>query len=264
MPSVQMPCRGAERVGFGAFRGRMRLGLVASLFALLLAGPAVAASYTDVFGTDFSFTGITESSSYGDPEPLFDQPLGAGNQLLFFPPNFAAESTDGGVDSTGSQLQVLITATSVNKTIDSILIDEFGDTLLSGIGTAATGTFISMSGFLTVTADIDGPIGPVVIPWSGVFTPTDTLTLPGDSGTTLWSGSALIDVASSVPNATVAMLSFDNDMVAASEAGTTAKIQKKVVSGPAVVITVIPEPGTVALLGGGLLALALYRRRPTR
>ena len=89
----------------------------------------------------------------------------------------------------------------------------------------------------------------------------ETFALPGDLGTTLWSGSVSVDVASQVPNATKAFLSFDNDLTAFSEVGTTAKIQKKVVSGPAIVITVIPEPGTLVLLGGGLLGLALGARR---
>jgi hypothetical protein len=115
-----------------------------------------------------------------------------------------------------------------------------------------------MSGFLTVTEDINGPITPVVIPFVGVFTPTDTLLLPGDAGTTLWTGSVYIDVAAQVADAFKATLSFDNDLYAASETDTTATIQKT-----GVTITVVPEPGTLVLLGGGLFALALAGRRPT-
>ena len=245
--------------------GQMRKSFVASLLAgagvLLVAAPSAQAltAYTDVLGPYVNFTGIQESSSYGDPEPLFDQPVGGLDSLLFFPPNFNANSAGGGIDSTGSQLQLLISTSNPLATIDQVLIEEFGDATLLGFGGASTGAQITMSGFLTVQETLSGPIAPVVIPWVGVFT-QDLFLLPGDSGVTIWSGSALIDVASVVPNATKAFLSFDNDMFAASEASTSSKIQKKVVDGPAVIITVIPEPSTFALLGGALAALSIRAR----
>ncbi len=61
------------------------------------------------------------------------------------------------------------------------------------------------------------------------FTPSDGFFLPGDLGVTLWSGAVSIDVASVVSNATKVTFSFDNDLIATSEGGTTAIIQKKVV-----------------------------------
>jgi hypothetical protein len=109
------------------------------------------------------------------------------------------------------------------------------------------------------------PIAPIFIGFTGTFTPPDVLLgLPGDLGTTLWSGSAVIDVASVAPNATKVFLSMDNNLVASSEEGTSALIQKKVVSGPSIIITVpIPEPNTAILLGMGLAGLATQRgRRP--
>lgn len=224
-----------------------------------LAAPALATTiYTDVITPLWSFTGIQESSSYLDPEPLFDQPLGSGNQLVFFPPNFVAQSAGGGIDSTGSQLQLMITPNSPTDVIAAVNITEFGDTVLAGfLGTGATGTYASMAGYLTVSETTGGPITPVVIPWSGTFTPTNTLTFPSNPGTTLWSGTVSIDVASVVPNATKVTLSYDDDLFAASEATTSAKIQKKVVDGPAVIVEVIPEPATLALLTIGLAGLGL-------
>ena len=229
---------------------------------MVWAGTAGALTfYTDVIGTDVSFTSIQEASSFGDPEPLFGQPLGSGNQLLFFPLTFSASAAGGGFDQTGSQLQLMITANGPLDVIDTVKITEFGDATLSGVGTAATGTFASMSGFLQVTEVLGLPIAPVVIGFLGTFTPSDLLALPGDAGTTIWTGSTSIDVAAIVPNATKATLSFDNDLSAFTEVGTTATIQKKVVSGPAIIIEVIPEPATGGLLLGGLLALAASRGR---
>lgn len=244
-----------------------RLALMTLSTAILFAaGNASALTvYTDVIGTDVSFTGIQESSTFGDPEPLFDQPLGVGNQLLFFPPAFSASSAGGGVDQTGSQLQLMISGNSPTDTIDVVKIDEFGDATLTGAGTAATGVFAGMSGFVTVTETTSGPIAPVIIPFIGDFTPTNiapdlNLDLPTNPGTTVWSGTTTIDVAGAVPNATKAFLSFDNNLFAFSEAGSSATVQKKVVSGPAVVITV-PEPGTLLLLGSCTLAIAIRRGR---
>jgi hypothetical protein len=241
-------------------RGTRHALLLPLLGALLLAAPPEAASYTDQFGTNFSFTSINETSTWGDALPLFDQPTAVGDQLVFTPdPDFMASATGNlGNDQTGAQLQLVITATGANATIQSVLIDESGFTDLSGVGTSGTGTFASMAGFLTVTEDINGLITPVVIPFVGVFTPTDLLGLPGDAGVTNWTGSVFIDVAAYVTDAYKATLSFDNDIYAASETGTTAEITKT-----GVTITVIPEPGTLLLLGGGLLALALAGRRST-
>ena len=60
------------------------------------------------------------------------------------------------------------------------------------------------------------------------------------------------------------LMELVNDLYAFSEAGTSAQIQKKVVNGPAVMIEVVPEPGTALLVGGGLLIMSLRGRRTGR
>jgi hypothetical protein len=243
-------------------RSHKLLAAVLAAAAVGLAGSASAlTTYTDVVTGYWAFTGIQESSSYGDPEPLFDQPVAFGDNLGFFPPNFVAQTSGGGVDSTGSQLQLMIEGVSPGQFIEELNITEFGDTLLAGFaGTGATGTFASMSGFVTVLEVNNAPIAPVVIGFTGTFTPSDTLTFPTNPGATLWSGTVSVDIASVVANATKVFLSFDNDLFAASEATTSAKIQKKVVDGPSIVISV-PEPSALALLALGCLALGLHTRR---
>jgi len=238
------------------------------LAATLVAAVGLASSasaltmYTTVVTPLWTFSSIQESSSFGDPEPLFDQPLSAGNQLVFFPPNFAATSTGGsGLDATGSQLQLMISGNSLGQFIDTVNLSEFGDVVLAGfLGTGATGAFASMAGFVTVVEVNNVSVAPIVIPFSGIFTPGSTFTFPANPGTTLWSGSISVDVASVVANATKVVVSLDNDLYANSEATTSAKIQKKVVDGPAIIISV-PEPGALALLALGCLSLGLRARR---
>ncbi len=245
----------------------MRTLTLTAVLALFVAAPAALATttYPDYYGTNIDFTLIQETSNSGDPEPLFGAPTGTGNQLLFFPPNFVAQAAGAsGYDLTGAQLQMQVSGSGSLDTITDVLFTEAGDATLLGAGTAGTMTFASLAGQVTVLADINGPITPVIISFTGTFSPSDTLTLPSDFGTTTWSGTVSVDVASVVPNATVAFISLDNDLYAFSEAGTSAKIQKKVASGPAILVTVIPEPATGSLLGLGLIGLALSKRARAR
>src|SRR5688500_7322444 len=101
--------------------------------ALGLAGSASALTlYTDVNTGYWTFSGIQESSSFGDPEPLFDQPLAFGDDLGFLPPNFLAQSTNGGgLDATGSHLQLMIEGNSPLQFIETLNFEEFGDIVLT-------------------------------------------------------------------------------------------------------------------------------------
>ena len=170
----------------------------------------------------------------------------------------------------------MITSTRAGAKIDQIYSSEFGDaTLIGPDGTGGTGVFAGMSGFVTVLEVNGVAVAPTVISFNaggvnppgvtGAFTPgalgSAGLERSAFPGTTIWNGKVVIDVAAIVANVTKVQLSFDNDLYAYSElAGNSAKIQKKVVDGPAIIIGVIPEPGTFALLGGGLLALAIRAR----
>jgi hypothetical protein len=199
-----------------------------------------------VLGTSVDFLQVSETTqSGGDPEPLWGPPAlaGSGDQLVFFPPNFVSTCTSGASDTTSSELTTTLSAHPGGH-IDNIMLAESGDVTLTKLppfGDATTNASAALSGTVTVTETTSGPITPVVIPFTGSFAPSASFALPTSFGTKTWTGSVTINVSGSVANATVAVLSLDNDLAANCGAGnTSAKIQKKVVSGPAVAILVNP------------------------
>ncbi|MCC6641198.1 MAG: PEP-CTERM sorting domain-containing protein, partial [Deltaproteobacteria bacterium] len=78
---------------------------------------------------------------------------------------------------------------------------------------------------------------------------------------TTWSGNLVLDVSSYVTNATRVQATFKNILDTTSEPGTSAFIQKDLFGGPLIAIGVVPEPGTLALLGVGLAGLAVRADR---
>ena len=109
------------------------------------------------------------------------------------------------------------------------------------MGTPATNASAALSGTVTVVETTAGPIAPVVIPFSGTISPAGTFSLPANFGTSLWSGTIGINVAGVVPNATKVELALDNTLTSNCAVGnSSAKIQKKTVSGPSVAISVNP------------------------
>jgi hypothetical protein len=69
-------------------------------------------------------------------------------------------------------------------------------------------------------------------------------------------------------NLTTAAITFDNNLYTWSEEDTSARIQKKGVSGPAIGISIngspVPVPGAVWLLASGLIGLVGMKRRFTK
>ncbi|NNL67440.1 MAG: PEP-CTERM sorting domain-containing protein [Myxococcales bacterium] len=234
-------------------------GLLALFFVALLVRPALATtSHPDVFGPNFSFTGIQETTSTGDVEPLYGAPTGSGDQLDFSPTSFSASSSNGSpLDQTASQLQLLITALDPGTPIEEIVIQESGQTDFTGTGTDTTGAFVSISGLLTVL-EATGPLPAGPIGFVATFAPTDLFGLVSTPGSTAWAGSVVIDVAAAAVGVTKAMLSLNNFLNAASEADSTASISKTSLS-----IAVVPEPGSLSLVAFGLLGLAMRARRRT-
>jgi hypothetical protein len=224
-------------------------GLVAGMFAAVVlasGGARAQVNYGDFNGTGVDFDAVTETTqSAGDPATLWGAPsLGAtGDQLVFFPPAFVSSCASGASDVTESVLTTTIQA-QAGVHIDTLMLAETGDATLTAFppfGTAATNVAAGLTGTVTVTQDTSGPIAPVVIPFTGTFTPSDTFALPTNFGGSTWTGNISVDIASQVPNATQVEVSLDNALAANCAAGnTSASIQKKSVSGPAVALMVNP------------------------
>ncbi|MGH0030091.1 MAG: PEP-CTERM sorting domain-containing protein [Myxococcota bacterium] len=253
-------------------RSRVTLSLVALVTIALAQSAAATFVHGNFAGTNVDFNGVQETTqSAGDPEPLFGTPTVTGNIMTFDPPAYNA-STNGafGFDEDHATLQMDVVQSSVLDTIESILITEVGDATLSGPGAGAgTGVFLSMSGTIRINAtDVSGAIAPLTVGWSGTFDTGSFFDAITNPGTTLWTGTALIDVTQILIDngyagelATDVTLSYNNQIQVFSEALASATVQKKAVDGPAVTIEIIPEPGTAALLGLGLLGMGIRSRR---
>ena len=254
---------------------------LALLLGLALSAAAAPTNYNygSFSGTNFDFidTNETVQTADDDPNPLFEAPSVAGNQLIFTPSSFDADSSGGvgGIDTSHSTFNATITSTTPGVFVDMISIDEAGDIILSafppGSGTGATGVIATMSGTVQILAALDTSVIGEIITFGGIGADFDSIFTPGPvtnqlfvglqpSGTFAWTGSVDIDIASlfGAAGVTSVELQFNNSLMANSEPGTSSLIQKKAVDGPK--ITVVPEPATGALLACGLLALAARNR----
>jgi hypothetical protein len=262
-----------------------------ALALLLVVGVALSAAavptnhaYGSFVGINYSFINANETvqTADDDPNPLFGAPILAANQLIFTPPSFDADSANGNggaglgaLDMSHSTFNTTITSNTPGIFVDLISIDEAGDIILTafppGSGTGATGVVATMSGTVTILAALDTSVIGEIITFGGAGGDFASTFTPGPqtnqlfvglqpAGTFSWTGSVDIDIASLFAGAgvTSVALQFNNSLMANSEPGTTALIQKKAVSGPK--ITVVPEPATGALVACGLIALAARSR----
>lgn len=192
-------------------------------------------------GSNFSWAnGGSRSGLFGNPV------LVNGNTFVFFPQNFRAQSVNGGAVVVGDRLEFDLFANAGFR-ITGLRISEHGD-----YGIVGAGGSVSDSGGLFVTnLDTGTTVSDQI-----VTTPGSPITQEGFGN---WSGTAGVDLSNSQPAWQRIHVVIDNDLVAISGAGGVAYIEKKVF-GAGISITIVPTPGSMALVGAGSL-LALRRRR---
>ena len=178
----------------------------------------------------------------GSREGRFGNPvLVAGNTFVFFPQNFRAQSVGGGAVIVGDRLEFDLFAHAGFR-ITGVSIAEFGD-----YGIVGDGGSVTDSGGLFVT-NLDTA---QVVSNQIVTTPGSPITGEGFGN---WSGSTSVDVSNAQPAWTRVHVVVDNDLIAIFGVGGVAYIEKKVF-GSGVSITIVPTPGSLALVGlGGLVA----------
>src|SRR5690606_36807249 len=151
--------------------------------------------------------------------------------------------------------------------ITSLVLSEFGDYTLMGLGTAATSANVGTAFFVQIT-EVDSVTltDPVTVPFTGSFVPSGgTFELPGDAGMAIpWFGELSIDIDALVAEyqlgemATRLQVVSNNTLATTSETGTVGFIAKKDYTIGAV-NQVVSEPASLTLIGAmGLLAM---RRR---
>ncbi len=248
---------------------RSRIALMLATAGLVSVGVGAHAApinygdFSDVPPGSVMYLDVTETAnSPGDSEPLFGAPTISSNQLDFDPAGFSAAATDGASDITDGQLNFTLMATP-GSSIDAILIDESGDYSLLGSGTSITQVVYGLSLASVTVTEINGTaITPVDLAGASIFA-TRNLEDHGPTAVNPWSLALLYDVNaallgagfSSSDRATKIELVIDDSLFAISEDNSIALVTKKDFT-----IDVVPEPGSLALVGLGGLLFARRRR----
>lgn len=223
----------------------MRTALIrASVVAAMAVGSAVMA---DVPWGNGMASGNASFFSWANGQDtnsnLFGTPTLVGDTFYFFPSNFVATSVDGvpGMATDTLSFDVIV---HPNFKIDGIAIQEFGDYSINGQGS------VDVQGVLNVS---DAPHG-ALAPANMLFNPT----FPAASGVNQnWSGGTAFDLTNfegGVPFQVI-HISITNTLVAISAGPGHSAVVRKTIVGDTMAITVLPEPGVLALVAmSGLLA----------
>jgi len=215
-----------------------------------VAGTLGLASPADAFVNWVPSSGAGSFFTYsggGSDNGLFGNPtLVGGNTFKFFPPAFTADSNNGVAASLTDRLEVTLLA-NPGQRFTLIRITEIGDWAITGVGT------VRDSGTLFLT-DLITPRGPAV---QGMTYPSNPMPI-STPGQGTWTGSSTIDLTNIVgPDWTNLTLVFTNTLQATTSGASSSHIQKLATDG-AIVVQVLPAPGSLALLG---LAGAVAARR---
>ncbi|HTS16717.1 MAG TPA: PEP-CTERM sorting domain-containing protein [Verrucomicrobiae bacterium] len=251
-------------------------GLLRASAVLLVLVPALVkaqttTNYGNVVGTDVVYSNVTETAtSPTTAVPLYGAPSAVGNELLFTHMTFSAIQSNGASATTAGMVNTeIISKGGFGQFVGQLQLQEVGQVTLAGTGTSATSAIISNEVVATVLAIDFTPLAQPVTFTAWMTTSNGgEWNLPPPINAKSWSGSLTLNIASDLANAgyssdaTMVDLEVYNELDTTSEPGTTASIAKKA-AGVQVMTTMIPEPGSFALLvlGGTLLLIGRLRRK---
>ncbi len=230
--------------------GTLRL-LAAVTLAATLATSASAVDYPGPFtGATVVFTDVDENSGTDPLATLYGAPVTPPppiDTLVFEPTtDFAAFAPNGGAgaDVTDGRLVFTVTANQ-GLFLDTITVNEGGQFLTLGTGSVtAAGTIRARD------------VNTSLIIGSAINFSFTSLPASGDDGGA-WTGTGTLDLSQF--NLTEVEIVIENTLAASiGSANGAAFIDKKDF---AVGVTTIPEPGSLALLGLGMIAMLSRRGR---
>lgn len=245
--------------------------LVVTLVALSLlivtnAQAIFSTNYGNFSGLDVNFLNVSEST-ITENTALYRDPIVSLNTIDFNPQGFGAFAANGGIDNTDGQLTLTILA-NPGKAIPSINFWEVGDYTLAGTGTAGTWVDVTANFYINILKVDGAAITPLNLFGTMTFSPNANgmLTLPANPGVgLLWSGVYSLDLNAALTlagisyngGATEVSFTLDNELLAISESGTIARIQKKDFQGSVGIEVIVPEPTTLTMIlcGGAVMLM---------